>query len=106
MRPHRCKGWLNAKPQDPALFAQKTQEISRLYRIAPLLHSLGVHVISLDEMTGVQALERAPSDTTDETWVYRTARIRIYPSRHAQSDCRSERGIWKNRIVHHGADPR
>lgn len=36
----------------------KTQEISRLYRSAPLLHSLGVHVVSLDEMTGIQALER------------------------------------------------
>ncbi|WP_010498720.1 hypothetical protein [Paenibacillus elgii] len=56
MRPHRSKGWLNAKPQDPALFAKKTQEISRLYRMAPLLHSLGVHVVSLDEMTGIQAL--------------------------------------------------
>lgn len=58
MRPHRYKGWLNAKPQDPIVFAEKTREISHLYRSAPLLHSLGVHVVSLDEMTGIQALER------------------------------------------------
>jgi len=29
-----------------------------MYRMAPLLHSLGTHIVSLDEMTGVQALER------------------------------------------------
>lgn len=58
MCPHRCKGWLNAKPQDPIAFAEKTREISRVYRSAPLLHTLGVHVVSLDEMTGIQALER------------------------------------------------
>nr|WP_198022988.1 hypothetical protein [Paenibacillus zanthoxyli] len=49
---------MNAKPQDPVAFAEKTREISRVYRSAPLLHSLGVHVVSLDEMTGIQALER------------------------------------------------
>lgn len=30
-----------------------------LYRAAPLLEALGVHVVSTDEMTGIQALERA-----------------------------------------------
>lgn len=58
MCPHRYKGWLNAKPQDPVVFAEKTREISHAYRSAPLLHTLGVHVVSLDEMTGIQALER------------------------------------------------
>jgi hypothetical protein len=49
---------MNAKPQDPIEFAEKTREISRHYRLAPLLHTLGVHVVSIDEMTGIQALER------------------------------------------------
>lgn len=40
------------------MFAQKTRDICRLYRSTPLLHSFGVHVVSLDEMTGIQALER------------------------------------------------
>ncbi len=30
-----------------------------LYAYAPLLHQLGVHIVSTDEMTGIQALERA-----------------------------------------------
>ncbi|WP_206105472.1 transposase [Paenibacillus thalictri] len=58
MHPHRFKGWMNAKPQDPAEFAEKTREISRHYRLVPLLHTLGVHVVSIDEMTGKQTLER------------------------------------------------
>ena len=65
--------WLNAKPQDPVVFAEKTREISRLYRWAPLLHSLGVQVISLDEMTGIQALERLHPHLADETGMDRTS---------------------------------
>jgi putative transposase len=33
--------------------------VCALYRAAPLLEVLGVHVVSTDEMTGIQALERA-----------------------------------------------
>jgi hypothetical protein len=72
LRPHHCKGWLNAKPQDPVQFAEKTQAISRLYRFAPLLSTLGVHVTSLDEMTGVQALERLhPALPMKPGWIER-----------------------------------
>jgi hypothetical protein len=72
LRPHRCKGWLNAKPQDPVLFAEKTREISRLYRWTPLLHTFGVHVVSLDEMTGIQALERLhPTLPMKPGWIER-----------------------------------
>ncbi|RXZ82116.1 hypothetical protein EBB07_12400 [Paenibacillaceae bacterium] len=49
------------QPQNPALFAEKTREISRVYRSAPLLPTFGVHVVSLDEMTGIQAMERLHS---------------------------------------------
>ena len=34
------------------------ETICTLYAYAPLLHALGVHIISCDEMTGIQALER------------------------------------------------
>ena len=47
---------------DPAEFVAQVEEICDLYAAAPSLHTQGVHVISSDEMTGVQALERlAPS---------------------------------------------
>ncbi len=44
---------------DPAAFAAQVQTICDLYAVAPTLHDQGVHVVSTDEMTGIQALERA-----------------------------------------------
>jgi hypothetical protein len=41
------------------VFAEQAGTICDLYAYAPMLDALGVHVISTDEMTGVQALERA-----------------------------------------------
>jgi len=40
-------------------FATQVQAVSDLYAAAPALHAQGVHVVSTDEMTGIQALERA-----------------------------------------------
>jgi len=43
-----------------------------LYAYTPLLHCLGVHVVSTDELTGIQALERkAPSKPMRPGWVER-----------------------------------
>ena len=39
-------------------FAAQVETICTLYAYAPLLHALGVHIVSCDEMTGIQALER------------------------------------------------
>lgn len=43
---------------DPVAFAAQVETICTLYAYAPLLHALGGHVVSCDEMTGIQALER------------------------------------------------
>ena len=40
------------------MFAQQVETICTVYAYAPLLHALGGHVVSTDELTGVQALER------------------------------------------------
>ncbi|MGH2350033.1 MAG: transposase [Chloroflexota bacterium] len=40
-------------------FAAQVQDICDVYAAAPALHAQGVHVVSTDEMTGIQALERA-----------------------------------------------
>jgi transposase len=39
-------------------FAEDVETICTLYGYAPLLHAMGVHIVSTDEMTGIQALER------------------------------------------------
>lgn len=39
-------------------FAEQVETICTVYAYAPLLDSLGGHIVSCDEMTGIQALER------------------------------------------------
>jgi transposase len=42
----------------PEVFSAQVQHICDLYREAPELHQAGVHVVSTDEKTGMQAVER------------------------------------------------
>lgn len=59
MKPHRSQYWLNNKrDQDPEKFDQSVNIICELYRQAPELYAKDIHLISLDEKTGIQALER------------------------------------------------
>jgi len=52
--------WLNAADkQDPEEFAQRSQSICSLYLNALDLHEQGIHLFSVDEKTGIQALQRA-----------------------------------------------
>ena len=44
--------------EDPAAFAQDVRGICKIYHQAQELHEQGVHVVSVDEKTGIQALER------------------------------------------------
>ena len=44
--------------EDPATFAEQVETICTVYAYAPLLAAMGAHIISTDEMTGIQALER------------------------------------------------
>ena len=63
LQPHRRKMWLHKKEKDPEVFKQQVQEVCNTYLEAPQLAAeRGVHTLSIDEMTGLQALERnAPS---------------------------------------------
>lgn len=65
LKPHRRKMWLNTKEKDPVVFQKQVEAVCETYRDAPQRHAeRGVHTISTDEMTGLQALERnAPSQT-------------------------------------------
>jgi len=49
---------LNPEPADPAEFDAQVKQICEIYAQTPSLHAQGVHVLSTDEMTGIQALER------------------------------------------------
>ena len=58
MKPHRVEYWLNAKPDDPEKFAEEVSVVCELYAQAKELEEKGTHLISTDEKTGIQALER------------------------------------------------
>lgn len=59
LQPHRHKYWLNTKEKDPAVFAQQVQIVCQTYLEAPELYfQENTHTVSVDEMPGLQALER------------------------------------------------
>ncbi len=57
LQPYRVRGWLTPKP-DPD-FETKCADICAVYLDAPEAAKQGVRTVSIDEMSGVQALERA-----------------------------------------------
>jgi len=59
LQPHRSKYWLNTTEKDPELFKQEVQIVCSTYLEAPELYfQYNTHTVSVDEMTGIQALER------------------------------------------------
>lgn len=60
MKPHRWRYWLNnQRTENPELFDQEVKTVCDVYAAALDLHQQGTHVMSTDEKTGIQALERA-----------------------------------------------
>ena len=59
MRPHRTRYWLTPREADPTVLAPQIEAVCTLYAEAPAIAARGGHVLSTDEMTGIQALERA-----------------------------------------------
>ena len=59
LKPHLFRYWLNAKYEAPETFNEQVTGVCETYAKAPTAHEEGGHVVSTDEMTGIQALERA-----------------------------------------------
>ena len=60
MRPHRSEYWLTSKDklEAPEVYDAAVQALCATYVQAPALEAQGTHVASVDEKTGMQALER------------------------------------------------
>ena len=58
IKPHKTIYRLNTTCDDPEQFKNQTKEVCDIYLEPPALHKQGVHVISNDEKTGIQAMER------------------------------------------------
>jgi hypothetical protein len=51
--------WLNTTEKDPVVFQQQSETVCAVYAAALASYQAGEHTVSTDEMTGIQALERA-----------------------------------------------
>ncbi len=58
MQPHRKRYWLTPSADDPVALKEHICTVCEVYEATPALHKQGTHVVSTDEMTGVQAKER------------------------------------------------
>ena len=58
LKPHLHRYWLNPDVEDPETRNDEIREICDLYAPAGELLVVGCHLLSTDEMTGGQALER------------------------------------------------
>lgn len=59
LQPHRSKYWLNTTEKDNAVFQTQVEVICQTWREAPNLYfQANTHTVSVDEMPGLQALER------------------------------------------------
>ena len=63
LQPHRRKMWINTTEKDPATFQRQVEEVCQTYQEAPGRHAAdGTRTVCVDEMTGLQALERNAPD--------------------------------------------
>lgn len=58
LKPHLIRYWLNANPADPEQFDGEVKTVCDLYIKALQVYREGKHLVSTDEKTGIQALER------------------------------------------------
>jgi hypothetical protein len=61
LQPHRKRYWLTPPADDPTELAEQIGTVCEVYEATPRLAAEGTHVMSTDEMTGIQALERLHS---------------------------------------------
>jgi transposase len=60
IKPHRTQYWLNSRMRNTDCdFNERVSEICLIYQKSIDLHKKGVHVISVDEKSGIQVIERA-----------------------------------------------
>jgi hypothetical protein len=63
LRPHRRKMWINTTEKDPVKFQEQMEQVCEAYLQAHARHEMdGTRTVCIDEMTGLQALERKAPD--------------------------------------------
>jgi hypothetical protein len=81
------------------LFRQQVNQVCQIYSQATTLAQQGTHVISCDEMTGIQAIERAYPTEAMKLGQVERQEARIHPTWHTQSHCQLGCGSGKSMSV-------
>ncbi len=59
LQPHKSRYWLDTTEKDPVRFQEQVEAVCETYLAAPALErTQNTHTVCVDEMTGIQALER------------------------------------------------
>ena len=66
---------LGANPDDPVQFKQQVTDICELHQKALELLTQGIHLVSTDEMSGIQDERKVTSDLTNATQTGRAYRV-------------------------------
>jgi transposase len=81
MQPHKSRYWLNTTEKDPVRFQKQVEAVCDTYLAAPERERTeGTHTVCVDEMTGIQALERTAP--TKPMIARKPARIEFEYQRH------------------------
>jgi transposase len=59
LKPHKTRYWLNSRTRNSLDYDDRIKSICVLYKNSIEMHKNGVHIISIDEKSGIQAIERA-----------------------------------------------
>lgn len=85
LKPHQSGYWLN--PPLDLQFDTKVNDICAAYLSAKERVTLGERTVCLDEMTGIQALERKAPDLPMRPGKIQRREARIHPSRYPNPHC-------------------
>jgi transposase len=81
MQPHKSRYWLNTTEKDPEKFREQVETVCDTYLAAPEMErTQNSHTVCVDEMTGIQALERIAA--TKPMIAGKPARIEFEYQRH------------------------
>jgi len=81
MQPHKSRYWLNTTEKDPVQFEKQVKAVCDTYLAAPERErTQNTHTVCIDEMTGIQALERTAA--TKPMIAGKPARIEFEYERH------------------------
>ena len=82
LQPHKSRYWLNTTEKDPQRFEAQVKTVCDTYRAAPdLERTQHTHTVCVDEMTGLQALERNAPTLPMIAGKRRADRVRVHAER-------------------------